>query len=272
MRASFLPLFGALATVGACGAEFMSGPSSGPEQNDSASPYVWTGTLVSGATLAIADVNGSVTVVPSTGDNVEVTAVKRWRGSIPDDVHIEVRRYGSAGENVAVCALWTTTSSCSEGQTSRAENTGKSSDVVVDFTVRLPSDRRLVATTVNGNIDIDAPTGAVVATAVNGKIEIVHARGPVVATTVNGNITLEASGPLAGDVFLTAVNGSLIATLPGDASADVQLTTVNGTASTNFLSVTSSVGGRTLTTHIGSPGGPAVRLATVNGNATLNRR
>jgi hypothetical protein len=68
------------------------------------------------------------------------------------------------------------------------------------------------------------------------------------------------------------VNGSVTAELPAALDAQLEMTTVNGRLTTDFpLTLQGKVSPRAMRATIGS-GGRALKIETVNGNATLKRR
>ncbi|MGH7653569.1 MAG: hypothetical protein ACREN6_02795, partial [Gemmatimonadaceae bacterium] len=75
-------------------------------QGRSDTPFTWSGTIQSGHSVYVRNLNGSVRVEAGTGDKVEVRAEKQWRRGNPDDVKITVKQVGSGNGDVLVCALW----------------------------------------------------------------------------------------------------------------------------------------------------------------------
>lgn len=235
----------------------------------------WSGTLGQGRTVYLHNVNGSVTFETSSGNTVEVTAVKRWRRGDPEDVRIEARQAGSGDGDVLICAFWNERATCDEdgyrGSNNDRNRRNRGNDVSVEFTVRVPAFARVDANTVNGALEIGAVEGTVRARTVNGDIEARSTKGRVHAGTVNGSITV--SGVIDNEgVEYSTVNGGIIIELPADANATVDLSTVNGRISTAFpITFEGSINPRRIRAEIGS-GGPTVRARTVNGSISLRKR
>ena len=234
--------------------------------------FTWSGSVPSGGTLFIKNVNGSVEVERSTNGRVEVTGEKRWRRGDPEDVRIEQK---TSGDNVVICALFTEGSTCSESgiKSERRARWNDRNDVSVHFVVKVPEGTRVDLTTVNGGIDVREVTTSVRANTVNGSITARSAGGPVYAKTVNGSITV-AMGALtrAEDLAYETVNGSITLTFPATAGAAVELSTVNGRVSTNFpVTVSGTISPRRLRGTIGD-GRTRVRASTVNGSITLKKQ
>jgi hypothetical protein len=65
----------------------------------------------------------------------------------------------------------------------------------------------------------------------------------------------------------------VIVDFTGDFGGDVDLQTVNGSLFTNFeMTVSGRLDPKHLRAHIGKPGGPRLKLETVNGNVELRKR
>ena len=230
--------------------------------------FQWTRALAAGKTIEIKGVNGDITASRASGKDVEVSATKRWKKSDPDQVTIEViehddgvticAKYPSSGDRENVCAPG------DGGHMSVSDN-----DVEVNFEVRVPAGVRLVARTVNGEIEADGMGGPVEARTVNGGVSI-STTGYADATTVNGSITASmGSAKWPDELSFTTVNGTIRLTLPPGVNADVDAQTVNGSIDTDFpVTVQGKFSKRRLRGTIGK-GGPRLDLETVNGGIVL---
>jgi hypothetical protein len=239
--------------------------------------FTWAGEVPAGRWLRIRNLNGSITVGPASGNRVEVVATKRWRRGDPDVVRFDVQKFGPNGESVVICALWGERAECDED---RYETRGRdrdprlrNNDVSVEFRVLLPRGVRIGVATVNGEVQISGATAEVSASSVNGDVQITTSSGPVNATTVNGSIVARlARSQATEDMVFTTVNGSILAELPPDIGADVEMTTVNGSLQTDWeMTVRGPLNPRHFRAHIGRPGGPRIRLTTVNGSVELKK-
>jgi DUF4097 and DUF4098 domain-containing protein YvlB len=240
--------------------------------------WTWSGTVESGRTLFVRNLNGPVRVEPSTGSTVEVTAVKRARRrGNPDDVKITVEQRAK-GADAVICAVWNDRTDCDEsGYRTRNEsrwwNWGDEDrgDVSVEFTVRVPKGVRITTSTVNGGVEIEGAESEVDAKSVNGSIRARSNGGPVRARTVNGSLDIRAGALGTGPVEYETVNGQITLEIPDNASADVELKTVNGGISTDFpLTVEGKFSNRRVRGSIGK-GGQLIRLTTVNGSIRLRK-
>src|SRR5688500_16697930 len=140
--------------------------------------FKWNGAVAEGKWLRVKNLNGPITVVAASGNQVEITATKKWRRGDPADVRFDVQQ--SEG-NVTVCALWFEAECDDEGIRSRSRRgeRNRNNDVSVEFTVRLPRGVKLDVATVNGSLEIEGARAEVEAHTVNGSIEVATSVGPV---------------------------------------------------------------------------------------------
>jgi hypothetical protein len=215
----------------------------------------------------IRNTNGPIDVVAGTGDSLIIHVEKSWRQSDPQSVQL-IPVLSERG--LTVCALWDARDRrCNEGGDYRM-NGVKKNDVAVRFTVQLPRNVPVDASTVNGGLEIDGVSAPVEAATVNGRIQVNTSTGPVQATTVNGSIEANMQSLTTGDVRLTTVNGSVSAGLPLKLNANIDAETVNGRVETDFpVKIVGKISPRHLRGTIGN-GGPTLKLVTVNGSITLH--
>jgi hypothetical protein len=253
-------------------------PAAGQQQQSE--PFNWSGAVPAGRWIRIRNLNGSITVGPASGNSVEVVATKHWRRGDPSVVRIETKKFGPGDESVLVCALWGERSSCDEHnyQTHNDRNNRddrlRNNDVSVEFRVLVPRGVKVGVNTINGAVSVDGATAEVDAGTINGEVEVTTTGGPVNATNINGGVRARL-GRLDSDAPMefTTVNGSVSVEFTGDFGADVDLQTVNGSLNTNFeMTISGRLDPKHLRTHIGKPGGPRIRLETVNGSVELRRR
>jgi DUF4097 and DUF4098 domain-containing protein YvlB len=238
--------------------------SSGPARQGS--NWSWHGRVDQGKTIEIRGVNGDVSAEAATGNEVEVTAVKRARRSDPDEVRIEVVQNGG---NVTICAVY-------PGDNNRCETGGghmntRNNDVEVDFTVHVPRGVNFDGNTVNGDVEANGLTGGVDANTVNGAARVETMGGDASASSVNGSVTAVVHAVGQQSMRFHSVNGSVNVTLPAAVSADIDARTVNGSIDTDFpISVTGRMSPRHLAGTIGQ-GGRHLDLETVNGSIRLRK-
>jgi hypothetical protein len=252
-------------------------PAAG-QQRQTGDNFNWTGRIPAGRWIRIQNLNGPITVGQASGDNVEVTATKHWRRGDPSVVRFETSKTGPGSENVFICALWGENSTCDErgGYQSHHDRRSRNNnnDVSVEFHVLVPKGVKVGVNTVNGAVTVDGTTSDVDAGTVNGELEVTSNGGRVNANNVNGGVRVRLGhvDPDANMEFVT-VNGSVSVEFGGDFNGDLEMETVNGSLNTNFeMTLSGRLDPHHLRTHVGKPGGPRIRLETVNGSVELRKR
>ena len=234
--------------------------------------FSWKGKIAAGQVLEIKGVNGDVRAVAASGDQIEVTAVKRARRSDPDEVEIKVVEHAGG---VTICAVYPAPprarheNRCAPGDewSSSTEN----NDVNVNFTVKVPANVRFHGQTVNGDVEAMGMGSDVELYTVNGGVQL-STSGYAEASTVNGSIEAELGrADWDGDVDFHTVNGGITLTLPSTLSTEVRAETVNGEIDSDFpLLVVGRFGPRHVRGTIGN-GGRRLGLGTVNGSIRLRK-
>ena len=238
-----------------------------------AQDFSWRGSLDRGDDLEIRGINGEITARPASGGEVRVTAIKEEgrRGNV-DEVTVEVVEHDGG---ILICAVYPArdgdrANRCATGGDYRMNT--RDNDTRVHFEIEVPAGVRLVARSVNGDIDATGLAGDVVAHTVNGDIGV-STTGAVSANTVNGSIDAAFSGgSVRDDLEFETVNGRIVLEISGDINADVRASTVNGGLETDFpLTVRGRWGPKRIEGTIGD-GGPRLTLSTVNGGIEIRRR
>lgn len=245
--------------------------SSVVQRHSSPDEFRWSGRLSAGQTIEIKGINGDVSAEASSGNEVEVTAIKSGRRSDPKEVEIRVVEHG---KGVTICAVYPSADAGRPNQCAPDEggqmNT-RDNDVNVDFKVRVPPGVRFSGRTVNGGVETGELAGDVDARTVNGSIRV-HSAGVASAMTVNGSIIATLGrADWKGALAFKTVNGAITLELPAAISAEVKAETLNGDISSDFpISVMGRSSRRELTGTIGG-GGRELSLKTVNGSIRLRR-
>ena len=237
-----------------------------------AQDFSWHGKLAAGKTVEIKGINGDVSARPTTGSEVQVTAVKRAKHSDTASVKIEVIQ---DEDGVTICAVYPSgnssrPNSCTTGEHSHSD-VRDNNDVQVEFTVLVPAGVRFTGRTVNGGIQIDGLDAEARAYTVNGSITL-STKGIAEASTVNGGINATMGrADWKDETEFTTVNGSVNVTLPASLGAEVEASTVNGSIDSDFpLLVHGKISPRRITGTIGS-GGRELKLTTVNGSIRIRK-
>jgi hypothetical protein len=247
----------------------------GTASASSGDTFTWSGKIPAGAWIRIRNLNGPITVSPGTSDNVEVVATKHWRRGDPGVVRFTTGKFGPNDASVVICALWGDRSSCDErNYDTRSDRSTRNNDVRVDFRVLVPKGVKVGVNTINGAVTIDGATAEIDAGTINGEVDVATSGGPVNASNVNGGVHARIGrADSNADMEFTTVNGSVSVEFPSDFGGDVELETVNGSLNTNFeMTLSGRLDPKHLRAHIGKPGGPRLKLETVNGSVELRRR
>jgi DUF4097 and DUF4098 domain-containing protein YvlB len=219
-----------------------------------------------GARVSLENINGDITIVGGSGDQVKVTAHKQAgkqeyldelkvvTDASADYVRIETRHPKSESS-------WL--------------NWGENNSGSVAYELSVPADVTLDAIeTVNGDVSIQAVSGTVKASTVNGGLEVENLVADVSLETVNGTITADFDA-LGADqrVDAEAVNGRIELLLPADASARINAETVNGSIDADDFGLEPEKGfvGRDLSGEIGG-GDARISLDTVNGSIKIRKK
>ncbi len=229
--------------------------------------FTWSGTIERGKTLEITGINGGIHAERASGGQVELRAVKTARRGDPASVRIEVT---PGPDGVSVCAMYPGMTSCGHRHTHHDSDDDRD-DVVVDFTVKVPAGVKLVASTVNGDVEVLDLDSRVEAESVNGSVEL-STRGDAEASSVNGSVTARVgSARWEGVLQFKSVNGAVKVELPADLHATLDAHTMNGSIDSDFpVTVQGTLGQHSMSGSIGGGGG-TLRLSTVNGDVTVSR-
>jgi hypothetical protein len=225
--------------------------------------FHWSGKLAANQLLQIKNMNGAIDADGTTGDSIDVSAVKSGRDR--DQVRVEVVQ---TGEGVTICAVYPG-GSCTGDGSSHSHGDIKAE---VDFTVKVPRNLRFNATNVNGHIKAEELGRPAKVTTVNGGIDVSSASW-VSASSVNGSVKVAmGSADWDGKLKISSVNGSVTLEMPVDTNAEVHFSSVNGNLDSDFpLNVRGmSFGPKNLHGTIGN-GGRELDVSTVNGSLHIRK-
>lgn len=220
--------------------------------------------LAAGARLEIGNINGKIDVESSTGDAVEVVAVKVARAGSPEGAREALERIQIA-ESV--------TTSLVRIETKIARPSGVfHGGAEVRYTVKVPAAIDTRFTTVNGGIDVTGLTGRVNLETTNGGIKALAIGGALEASTTNGGVEVELARVAAPGVTLECTNGGISLRLPADARATISASVTNGGIDTGDLALDSSEASRRRLEARLNGGGLPIKLSGTNGGISLGSR
>ena len=237
--------------------------------------FRWQGVIAAGGEVSLHNVNGDVSVVPSTTGRVEVLGIKRGNSAYFDRIKVDVQ---PTSRGIVVCVLLDPDNSyCdargyhSEGRNNR-DGDREWNNLSINLQVSIPSNLEVSASSVSGDVDITGAGGDVRASSVSGDVRLdkLHARS-INATTVSGDVVVRVDEFVGrGDLKFNTVSGDVTLEVPKGFDADLSMSSVSGKIDSDFQLVVSgsrmsrgNVDGR-----IGN-GGRRLDLNTVSGDLRI---
>lgn len=243
--------------------------------------------LRAGASLAVRNVNGGITLEAWNRNEVQIHAEKKVRAGSSDaarklmnEVKIEV------GQNADGLRIDT--------KHPRRDNGffdwlfGNQASISVTYKIRVPRQLAADVESVNGGIALTGTrgkarlattNGGITATdvqgdlrlgSVNGGIEVHRGAGALRADTTNGGISAElADFPDSGELRLTSTNGGIDVSLPRDARISIDAATTNGRVQTDLPVEGGQPGKRSFKGEVNG-GGATLYIRTTNGGIDIN--
>ena len=237
--------------------------------------FRWQGTVAAGGEVQLNNINGDISVVPSTNGRVEVVGIKHGNSAYFDRIKVDVQ---PTPRGITVCVLFDTDDSyCDDrGYHSNGRNNRNSdrewNNLAINLQVSIPSNLEVSASSVSGDVDVTGAGGDVRASSVSGDVRLDKLRARSInATTVSGDVVVhvdEFTG--TGDLRFNTVSGDVTLEVPKGFDADLRMSTVSGKVDSDFQLVVSgsrfSRGG--VDGRIGN-GGRRLDLNTVSGDLRI---
>jgi hypothetical protein len=222
--------------------------------------------LAADGQVEIGNVNGKITVEPSSGTTVEVVAIKKAKGSSPEAAKAALQRI-SFVEDVSASRV--------SIETKIDRQSGgwfSGGGLQVEYHVKVPAAAQVKFTTVNGAIDLSDLKGRINAETTNGEIRGRNLAGAIDASTTNGGLDVDMSEVPAGGVKLECTNGGIRLHLPKDGTATFSAPIPTGAIKAAGLSIESREPRRRRLDGTLNGGGPRVDIDGTNGGITLSAR
>src|SRR5262245_9903721 len=215
--------------------------------------------------VEISNVNGKIQVEPSTGNAVEVEAVKKARGASPEAAKAALERV-TIVEDVSGGRIRI------ETKVARTSGFSFSSGVNVGYRVKVPAGAEARFATVNGGVEVTGLEGHVVAETTNGGVTTRNIAGQLEASTTNGGLDIDLLRMPEAGVKLECTNGGIKVRLPRDAKASISASIVNGGIDVQDLPIDKGESSRRRLEGRMNGGGPRLEAEGVNGGIRLIAR
>lgn len=242
-----------------------------PQQPD----FRWEKALPAGSTVHLANLNGDVSVAPSTTGKVEVVGVKRGSRRYFDEVTLEVVE---TSRGITVCSMFRNADMECDESGLRTHNDRRRGwrdrdfeDVSIDIVVKLPKEMIVSAHSVSGDVDVAGAEGRIRAGSVSGNVRMERLRATGVrASSVSGDVTVSVASLTGdGDLHFSSVSGNVTAELPKGIDADVTMRSVSGSLDSDFpLTLNGRMSRHSVAARIGK-GGRVLEVHTVSGDVRL---
>jgi DUF4097 and DUF4098 domain-containing protein YvlB len=231
--------------------------------------FHWERRLAPGQRVHAKNINGDITVSPSSSGRVEIVGIRHGSSRAADRLTANVQE---TDDGINVCVVRTDSDDECDGN--GYHHHGDDDDwgnASLNLEIRLPSSIGIDASSVSGNVDITGAEGDIRAGSVSGDVRLERLRASSVeARTVSGEITasiesLTGNGPLS---FKT-VSGDVRLEVPRNFDADLSMSTVSGDLDSDFqITVSGGMSRRRIEARIGR-GGRRLELATVSGSVRI---
>jgi DUF4097 and DUF4098 domain-containing protein YvlB len=231
--------------------------------------FHWERRLAPGQRVHAKNINGDITVSPSSSGRVEIVGIRHGSSRAADRLTANVQE---TDDGIIVCVVRTDSDDECDGN--GYHHHGDDDDwgnASLNLEIRLPSSIGIDASSVSGNVDITGAEGDIRAGSVSGDVRLERLRASSVeARTVSGEITasiesLTGNGPLS---FKT-VSGDVRLEVPRNFDADLSMSTVSGDLDSDFqITVSGGMSRRRIEARIGR-GGRRLELATVSGSVRI---
>jgi len=214
--------------------------------------------------VEIDNVSGKIDVEPSSGNSVEVTAIKKARGVSEEAAkasldRIKIDEYVTP-ESVKLDTKYPNASGF------------LSSSGSVEYHVKVPAGATATFSTVNGEVTVTGLSGQVHAETTNGEVRTRDLSGQLEASTTNGGLDIDLAKMPEGGVRLECTNGGIKVRLPRDAKADISASITNGGISAGDLQIDTTESSRRHLEGKMNGGGPRLKIDGTNGGITLSSR
>jgi len=227
-----------------------------------------------GATVALQNVNGRITISSWDQPRVRIHAVKEVEGGRDEAREaMKALRVDIAAQNGGVTITTRHPRGRDEGFSSVFDwLLGNHVEMEVTYELTIPRNMNLDVRNTNGSIHLADVTGHLELDTTNGKIEVKRCAGSIDASTTNGGIQAELVQVAKGQPMrFETTNGRIELQVPANLAADIEAGTTNGSISTDLPVQTTHFKKNSLRGTING-GGTSIRLRTTNGGIAIKTR
>ena len=229
----------------------------------------WERRLAAGQRVHARNINGDISVTPSSSGRVEIVGIRRGSSRSADRLTAEVTE---TSDGLMVCVIRADSDDECDGK--GYHHHGDDDDwgrANMNLEIKIPSGVEIDASSVSGNVGVVGAQGDIRAGSVSGDVRLERLRATSVdARSVSGEITASVES-LSGSGALSfkSVSGDVKLELPRGLDADLSMSSVSGQLDSEFQM---TLGGRTsrrrIEARIGR-GGRELNLTTVSGDVRL---
>jgi hypothetical protein len=231
--------------------------------------FHWERSLAAGQRVRARNVNGDITVTPSSSGRVEIVGIKRGSSRDSDRITAEVRE---TSDGIIVCVVHVDADDeCDGNGYNHHDDNDDWNHGSMNLEIKLPSRIEIDARSVSGNVDVVGAEGDVRAGSVSGDVRLERLRvASVDARSVSGEITASIESLTgSGKLSFKSVSGDVKLELPRGLDADLSMSSVSGQLDSEFqMTLGGRMSRRRVEARIGR-GGRDLDVTTVSGDVRL---
>ena len=221
--------------------------------------------LAPGGRIEISNINGKIQVQPSTGNAVEVVAVKTAKAANAASAREALERI-EIREDVSPSSISIAT------KLPRRSGWFEMGGAQVAYTVRVPAGAEVKFSTVNGGVAVTGLSGRITAETTNGGVTARDISGTIDASTTNGGVDVELARLGEGGAKLECTNGGIKLRLPADSRASISASITNGGIDASGLSLETTESSKRRLEGRMNGGGAPIRIEGTNGGIKIAAR
>lgn len=232
--------------------------------------FHWERRLSPGQRVHARNINGDITVSPSSSGRVEIVGIRHGSSRAGSQLTATVQE---TDDGIAVCVIRADSNDeCDDnGYHHHGDDDDDWGHASMSLDIRIPSSIGIDASSVSGSVEISGAQGDVRAASVSGDVRLEHLRpSSVEVRTVSGEITSAIESVMGnGPLSFKTVSGDVKLELPRSFDADLTMTSVSGQLDSDFqMTLGGRMSRRRIEARIGRGGRP-LDVTTVSGDVRL---